>query len=696
MQEEKALETFALELDAQVSQKAFENSLDNSRVFREEVFTEYLANILVEFGEVEDAEICFFEQDTGKGKLRINGYSINSTTNKVTLITSLYQSESLSSVAKSAVQQAVQRAVRLFETVSHNTEYYKEMEPATRAYDMMQHLSTVSDSTKDLSIIVLTNGIVAQVPDEIKLPKVSCQIRWSVWDCVRLSRCMASEKTYETIKIKLDDLLTEPLPCLKMPHTDGDYDAYLAIFPGELLFNLYEEYSTKLLELNVRSFLQARGKVNRGIRDTIRNEPTRFMAYNNGISATAEKIITRKNSQGELEISEFEGFQVVNGGQTMASIHRARKDDQADLSRVFVQAKITIIKPEHINELVPLVSRFANTQNKINEADFSANNPFHIEIERLSERVWCLGEQSRWFYERARGQYQVARNRMGTTPARKRQFDKNTPSSQKFDKTDLTKYFNTWAQLPHIVSRGAQKNFVHFMANLKKHDDSWRPNEQYYKDLISSAIVFKKAESIARQHKFPAYRANAITYTIALLCYRTIGRINIGKIWENQEVSTKLGDTLYDWMPVVYDEIVESAKDRNVTEWCKKEECWRSMQTLEIEIPEGLQSELAEGQPLPTVGSLQGQAGEGLTHEDRENIAKAMQLSGDDWFKVHVWAHQSNKHVVVRGIALTLSSYAANGWQRVPSKKQAKSAVKMIAEAKEMGVFDLENDEPIK
>jgi hypothetical protein len=451
---------------------------------------------------------------------------------------------------------------------------------------------------------------------------------------------------------------------------------------------LYEEYSTKLLELNVRCFLQARGKVNRGIRDTIRNEPSRFMAYNNGISATAEKLVTEKNSQGGLEIYEFEGFQVVNGGQTMASIHRARKDDQADLSKIFVQAKITLIKPEHINDLVPLVSRFANTQNKVNEADFSANDSFHIEIERLSEKIWCSGEQSRWFYERARGQYQVAHNRVGTTPARKKQFDKTTPSSKKIDKTQLAKYFNTWMQLPHIVSRGNQKNFVHFMTELKKRDDSWLPDESFYKSLISSAIVFKKAESIARQHQFPAYRANAVTYTIALLCYRTLGRINLDNLWENQEVSTNLGDTLYDWMPIVYEEIIRSAQDLNVTEWCKKEECWRSLQTLDIEIPDGLQNELAEGQPLPTVGSIRGQTGEGLTHEDRENIAKTMQLSPENWLKIHTLV----KHPVQRGIALTMSGYAANKWQKVPSKKQAKSAVKMIIEAEENGIFESEND----
>jgi hypothetical protein len=226
------------------------------------------------------------------------------------------------------------------------------------------------------------------------------------------------------------------------------------------------------------------------------------------------------------------------------------------------------------------------------------------------------------------------------------------------------------------------------MEKLRRDDDGWLPDETFYKNLISYAIVFKKAESIARQHKLSAYRANAVTYTIALLCYRTVDRINVDKIWENQEVSTSLGDILYGWMPDIHEEIIRSAEGLNVTEWCKKEECWRSMQTLDLNIADDLQNELVEGQPLPTVGSIRGQTGESLTYEDRENIAKAMQLSPEKWLKIHTWS----KHPVQRGIALTLSGYAAGGWRQVPSKKQAKSAVKMIQRSEEERIFDSEND----
>jgi len=203
----------------------------------------------------------------------------------------------------------------------------------------------------------------------------------------------------------------------------------------------------------------------------------------------------------------------------------------------------------------------------------------------------------------------------------------------------------------------------------------------------SMIALYKRAEKIARQHKFPGFRANAVAYTVALLSYRTVGRVDLGAIWTQQEVSEAMAETMYEWMPVVLDCILSSAGERNVTEWCKKEECWRSVQVADVEIPEALQQELSEGQPLPTVGSEKGRQGLGLTHLDRENIAKAMQLSGDQWLSVQRWATEKELHYSMPGIALTLSGYAANGWQKVPSAKQAKQAVKMIEMASEDGLF---------
>ena len=232
------------------------------------------------------------------------------------------------------------------------------------------------------------------------------------------------------------------------------YRTCVALFPGTILHDLYDEYGSRLLELNVRSYLQARGKVNKGILETLVREPHRFLAYNNGITIVAEGI---DFSNDKARVLSIKGMQIVNGGQTTASIHRAMKDSKVDISHVYVQAKLTVVPPEAFDEMVPDISRFSNTQNKVSEVDLRANHAYHVGIERVSRRVWAPGEQSMWFYERARGSYQTERAKRGGTASERQKFDKQFPASQRFTKEDLARYTNAWDGLPHIVSRGGPK-----------------------------------------------------------------------------------------------------------------------------------------------------------------------------------------------------------------------------------------------
>jgi hypothetical protein len=432
------------------------------------------------------------------------------------------------------------------------------------------------------------------------------------------------------------------------------------------------------------------------MRDTLKAEPARFLAYNNGISATAEEVDVVRTETGGYGIRALRGLQIVNGGQTVASIHRAKDRDHIDISDVFVQAKITIVAAENIDELVPQISRYANTQNRVNEADFSANHPFHVKIQQLSETVWAPGEQHRWFYERARGQYQVAKAREGATAARKRRFDATTPTRHKFDKVLLAKYENAWAQLPHIVSRGGQKNFVAFMERIARHREGWEPDADFYRELVAKAIIYKRAEKTARMLELPGYRAQAVAYTVSLVSFRTAGRVDLTAIWNAQDCSQALAGTMYGWMPTIWQELSRSAGQRNVGEWCKKEECWRAVQTLGLEVPQDLESELSEGQPLPTVGGSAGQKGLGLTAQDRENIARVMQVPTEQWVHLTRWGSKTEQLADWQiGIATTLATYAAMNWTKVPSAKQARQAVAMLALADEEDAWESLEARPV-
>jgi hypothetical protein len=678
-------ESFAKLLEMEISEHLYETNQENTIDVRRRIFTEKVCEYLVEYGVSDDVTVCRLDMKFGRGKIVADGYAIKESTGKITIVSSIYQDDSMQNVPRKEVENCFQRAVRLVEAAYAG---FNETEVVVggEANDMIHALSEFMVNAIDVDILILANGVVASEAKDVTIPEVNAKFTLHVWDMVRLSRCAASGKSYESIVINLED---NPLVCLRMSKSASDeYEAMLAIISGESLHNWYDTYGSKLLELNVRSFLQATGKVNRGIRDTLRTEPSRFFAYNKGISANVESYEGEFDKCGLLKLTSLTGFQVVNGGQTMASIHRACKKDKSDLSNVFVQAKITVVKPALVEEVVPQISRYSNTQNRVNEADFSSNDPFHIEIERLSEKNWCPGQESRWFYDRARGQYQVARVKYGTTPKRLKNFERQTPRTNKFDKGLLAKYINTWDQLPHVVSLGTQKNFVHFMSQIAKQGPEWMPDEVYYKKLIGIAIMVKVAEKAARQYKFPSYRSQSVAYTLALISYRTQARVDLLKIWQQQVVSDALLNTINKWIPLVRETIIETAGERNVGEWCKKPDCWHAVQVMQIDLPDALQEELSTGQPLPTVGKTSGKAGDGLSHLDRENIAKTMQLSGDEWMNIHIWANMNDKAPAWKGISLTLAGYAANNWQNVPSAAQAKSAVKMISEAKEVAILE--------
>ena len=282
-----------------------------------------------------------------------------------------------------------------------------------------------------------------------------------------------------------------------------------------MLAAIYDRWGTRLLEQNVRVFLQHRGKVNKGIRATIENEPNMFFAYNNGITATAEEVAIDDDG-GRLLLRRLKNFQIVNGGQTTASIHSAQRG-KVDVSQTFVQMKLSVVDPERANRLVPKISEFANSQNRVSAADFFANHPFHVRMEGFSRRIHAPSpdgtfRQSKWFYERARGQYADARG--GLTSAQRKKFDLENPRRQLFTKTDLAKFVNVWKERPHEVSLGAQKNFAAFAQRIGQ---QWETapddfNEAWYREAVAKAIVFKATERprhgpalvpgrISRQHR---------------------------------------------------------------------------------------------------------------------------------------------------------------------------------------------------
>ena len=643
-----------------------------------DAFTQTALDMLSEAGEFDDPLVCYHRS---RG-MEVSGYLLDEDEGRLDVFLSIHTNAALpSTVTRQQVDVAFRRLGAFTEWCLDGG--FVELEEASPVFDMASHIHSLRNGLTRIGLCVITDGrtTVETLPqDDLRGVPVSR----SLWDIVRLHRLSTSGRRREAISIDLRERCGGPLPCLQADTTQEGYRAFLTLVPGDLLRGIYADYGTRLLERNVRSFLQARGKVNRGIRDTIIGEPERFLAYNNGITLTAEAV-ELCSDPGVTAITRLDGLQIVNGGQTTASL-LATGRGRADLSQVHVAAKLIEIRSgDSHEELVRNVSRYANSQNRISEADFSANDPFHVGIEELSRTTWAppaagTQRETRWFYERARGQYQVARA-AEATPARRRMFSAIHPTRQRFNKTDLAKFESTWDQLPHIVSRGAQKNFSDFAIRL---DERGRvePDRAYFERLVAKGILFRAAERIVQRQNFGGYRANIVTYTIALLCNATDQRLDLERIWREQAIGETLERVIGELSHEVHAIITNPPNGRNVTEWCKSEACWDAVRNSALTAAVGgLRDEVMSADAVRRE-NRRGLAD--LPDEYVENMRRVVEINSEGWRLLADWGAQTDALTVseqqhARRIARALET------MREIKSRDAKRAVEILGRAAGLG-----------
>jgi AIPR protein len=666
MENSNELNEFATQLHQEIIIRA---ETEGDEQFQAEAFTRYMIDILTEAKELEDGMACYYKT-TG---LEVSGYNLDDD-GTLNLFTTIYtQSNPPETVGKGPTEVAFKRLKNFLQKALDK--HYTQLEEASQAFDMAENIFESRHDITGINLYLFTDGLttIEIIPDE-KLNELP--ISYHVWDLRRLYRHDSSGKHKEAIHIDFVD----PLPCLESVDDAADYSAYLTIIPGNILSSLYDEYGSRLLEFNVRSYLQTKVKVNKGIRNTILNQPERFLAYNNGISATASNIELVPLQEGGLGIKSLDGLQIVNGGQTTASIFYTARKDKADVSRLRVQAKISVVTTENVANIVPSISRYANSQNKVSEADFSANEPFHVSLEGLSRSIWAPAvdgtqRQTRWFYERARGQYQDAIAHEGT-PARQKQFKETHPSTQKFTKTDLAKFIMTWEQFPHIVSQGAQKCFTQFTTQLQKMGDI-EVNQLYFHHLVAKAILFHQAEKIVATQKFGGYRANIVTYSLAYIIHHTNGLINLDRIWQQQNIGPGLYKAIEHISPQVHKIITSPPGGKNVTEWCKRLECWNRVRDIMIDLPASLNDELL---PTSTVNDTSTDDNESLN----SLIAQVMTIPTETWYQLAVWGKEThNLQIPQRSIASKIHQVRQAGKQ--PSRKLAEQGLLLFKKASRLG-----------
>ncbi|WP_271783684.1 AIPR family protein [Aquimarina algiphila] len=566
---------------------------DDNGDSKENKFTEYVMEVLTEAGETEGARICPYikENKNENIQFKINGYALEEGYENVDIFISYFRdTNELYRLTKAELDKLIKWSTGFVNAGLKG--HLDQIEPSIEAYGLANVLRKQNKKFIRVNIFILSNGDIPQdPPTNFKLKNLEeILINFKIWDIERLHRLSQATGNREPIEIDFEEIMGEVIPCLEMPSKSELYECYLAIVPGTILSALYRNYGTRLLESNVRAFLQQTGKINRGIRDTIRNEPHMFLPYNNGLATTAQEVKTKINTNGQMVITSVRDFQIVNGGQTTASLfHTAKKYKEADISNVYVQMKLTVIKDEEKkNETVPFISRYANSQNKVSELDLTSNNPFLQRLEELSRTTYAIDPEDRnkqtiWFFERVKGQYKEALNKE-PTKSKQNAFKLKYPRHQLIIKSEVAKYMNLWALQPFNVSKGSQKNYTVFLRDIEKSFKKKKLGRIYWEDLIANAILFASTDKLfGRKNQNPIgdtnIKSHTVGYALSYFHYITNNRLDLGKIWNQQLIEEDLQIELKKLLVFVYNFFI-TLDVLLISEAAKSEKNWEKLKQI--------------------------------------------------------------------------------------------------------------------
>jgi hypothetical protein len=580
------LEQYLKELYHEVNSLAY---ADDDGASKENKFTEYVMELLAEAGETESIRLCPYVKENKLENIqyKINGYAIEEGYETLDIFIAYFQdTNQLYRVSKPDFEKLVKWPAGFINAAFKG--HLDDIEPSTEAFGLARLICENHKEIIRVNVFILSNGNISHDPPKNFSLKglEDLTFNFHVWDAERLHRLSQSKYNREPIEIDFKETLGAVIPCLSMPSANDLYECYLAIVPGSILATLYRNYGTRLLESNVRAFLQQTGKINKGIRDTIREKPYMFLPYNNGLATTAQEVKTERIEEGQLVIRSVKDFQIVNGGQTTASLFHTEKKFKADLSKVFVQMKLTVIKDEEKkNDTVPFISRYANSQNKVSELDLTSNNPFLQRLEELSRTTYAINpadsnKQTIWFLERVKGQYKEALNKE-PTKGKKDAFKLRYPRNQVIVKSEIAKYMNIWGQQPYNVAKGAQKNYNQFLKEIEKVFKKKKPGRVYWQDIVANAILFQVTDKLfGRKNQDPIgdtnIKSQTVAYTLSYLHFLMGNRINLTLIWETQMIPEDLQKELKKGLKFVY-EFLKSLDVALISEAAKAEKTWTAL-----------------------------------------------------------------------------------------------------------------------
>lgn len=641
--------------------------------------------------------------------VRVDGYALDEHDGAFYLLTAAYSGADESEIMIGSDARTALDRCRMFAANSIEHNLASKIEISTEAYDLASLIEEQARFVSKFVVILLTDESLSERAnlggdDAGKKKKkktkragvleaeeiCGIEVEYRIWDMPRFYRIFGVGDGHEEIAIDFNDYIEGGVPCLPANYTSANEQckSYLCTVPGNVIADLFDEYGSRMLEGNVRSFLGKRG-VNKAIRNTVLNEPDMFFVYNNGLSATATEVEVK----GERLLFARD-LQIVNGGQTTATLSAARHSSGADLSPVSVLMKLTQVPPETAATIVPVISRSANSQNKVNAADFFSTHEYHIRLEQMSRREFAPAKsgaqhETHWFYERARGQYIQATMHM--TKAQERKFATQNPKNQVVTKTDLAKVLSAWDMFPHIVSKGAESNFSEF---AKRTDAEWEKrkddfNMKYFHEAIALVIIYRAIDKMIPKQPWyeGGYKANVVAYTTALLHHVIKNNypgetLDLGKIWQKQQCPDILMQQLTTMAEQVYYCITdENRAVQNVTQWCKQAACWEVVKTIKVEPVTGFES-LLQGHEEAVAEKRK--AREIRKIEDTiDNQKQVFDLGEEYWKRLEIWLRSHPLAIATEQKALKYATSMSRGL--FPDDRQCKSLIKLRERAIQEG-----------
>ncbi|MCD8372940.1 MAG: AIPR family protein [Clostridia bacterium] len=603
----------------------------------EDEFLSRTLGMLEDYDEIQDSQKLGVgdKRCSGQRIMRVDGYSFDETDHSIDLFISDFQDTyDTDNLTMSRVDELYWRMYYFLDEVCNGNigDYFDDSDDILKVAKLIKYrVNAINDdpqqilkikmfilTNKDLSTDLLdrnlletkikkTKGASKVVKSNKKIKKTDFNgkpLEINLW---HLERFFEKEKSFSSDPIVIDfvnNFDSEGLPCIKGNIGDNlGYEAYIAIIPGKTLASIYIEHGSKVLEGNVRAFLGTSGSksVNSGIRRTINNEPDKFFTYNNGIATTAADVETEEKD-GQLYITKIVDLQIINGGQTTASLAEAvLKKTNTDLSGIFVPMKLTVIDDRETendegvrfyDEMVQNIAKYANSQNKVTAADLFSNDPFHIWMEKTSKKVLApavkFSVPTGWYYERSRKRYLQEQFKLVGANDKKR-FAARFPKSQVITKEQLGMYLTAISQKPHIVAKG--KNFVikefNTLVSQSYKSDKSVFNEFYFKKCVCSAIIYRTVDEYletnkdsVKKHtgfwyKAGGYKLDIVPYTIAKIisCIPGGFTLNWDLIWNRQGLSAAFMHEIEIVTKMTNDFICDS-NGVIVTEYCKRLDTW--------------------------------------------------------------------------------------------------------------------------